>query len=398
MRFFHTLGVYMYGLLLFIAQPFNKKAKKWIQGRENYWSKLPTVSTNNVVWFHCASLGEFDQGIPVMQKIKENDNAVFLVVTFFSPSGMENYHKRNHPADWVGYLPLPTPTNAKRFVQYFKPQKVFFVKYEFWDNFLIETKKAGAKNYCVAANFRANHRFFGSFKHLFAPTLFLFDKIFVQNDTSLQLLESIHYSKGVVSGDTRIDKVLENKEKRIQDELVEQFLDGQKAIVLGSSWPVDENLWVNYVQQHTTQKFIIAPHDISEKHIANICHLFPTAKRYTKNTTQHSNILIVDCIGKLSNMYQYAQLAYIGGGFTGKLHNILEAAVFNIPIVIGPKHSRFPEAQQLINLGVVASVKDKESLENQIACLQENQTVIKEKSAHFFETNKNASQRIYDQI
>lgn len=398
MRLFHTLSVLLYGSFIFLAQPFNPKAKKWWKGRKKYWQQFPVLQSDNVVWFHCASLGEFDQGIPVMQALKAKNPSTFLIVTFFSPSGMEHYHKRQHLADWVGYLPLPTPKNAQRFIQYFQPKKVFFVKYEFWDNFLVSAKKINAETYCISANFRKNHRFFGAFGFLFRPTLFLFDKIFVQNETSLKLLENIGYKNGILAGDTRIDKVLENKQKIQKDEVVSTFLKGEKAIILGSSWTVDEELWKTYIDQNPQQKFIIAPHDISENHIQAITKLFPSAARYTDIKKTKTNILIVDCIGKLSNLYQYALLAYIGGGFTGKLHNILEPAVFQIPIIIGTKHERFPEAQQLINKGVVKTVSNSDKLSEIIEKQMLNQEIIAKNAQTYFDKNKNAAERIVREV
>lgn len=396
MRLFHSLGIYLYGLVVFLAQPFSDKAKKWVKGRRNYWISLPTIPTENVIWFHCASLGEFDQGIPVMQALKEKYPSSYLVVTFFSPSGMEHYHKRNHPADWVGYLPLPTKANAKRFVQHFQPKTVFFVKYEFWEHYLNEAKKQQAKIYCISANFREDHRFFGTFSFLFKAVLFYFDTIFVQNERSKELLEKIGYSHAVVAGDTRIDKVLENKKKIYPDEIVEQFLQGQKAIVLGSSWAVGEKLWKSYIDAHPTQKFIIAPHDISEKHLQFIEQLFPNSFRYTQNKTENSNVLIIDCIGKLSNMYQYASLAYIGGGFTGKLHNILEATVFNIPVLIGPKHTNFPEAQALIDKGVVYTIQTANDCEKIIEAIDFNK--VSEEAEKYFQENKNVAGKVVGKI
>lgn len=396
MRFFHTLGVYFYGLIIFLAQPFSPKAKLWVNGRKNFWRNLPNIHNKEVIWFHCASLGEFDQGIPVMQELKKEKPSAFLIVTFFSPSGMEHYHKRNHPADWVGYLPLPTPNNARKFISHFQPKQVFFVKYEFWVNYLKKAKNISAKTYCISANFRPNQLFFGPFKFIFSSTLFLFDKIFVQNSTSLFLLESISYKQGVIVGDTRIDKVLENKKNIYSDALVEQFLQGNKAIILGSSWSVDEALWQDYILSHPEQKFIIAPHDISQKHISHIQLMFPLAACYSQGEkiNSSSTILIVDCIGKLSNLYQYASLAYIGGGFTGKLHNLLEAAVFHIPVIIGPKYTRFPEAQLLIDKNVVYSVSAAHELVEIIGITQSKTEQITASAIAFFEENKNASKRI----
>lgn len=399
--FIHSIGIRLYQFAFFLAGFFNKKAKEWRRGRKGFWNTLPNVDGKEVVWFHCASLGEFDQGIPVMQAIKQKAD-VFLIVTFFSPSGMNHYQKRNHPADWVGYLPLPTKQNAKRFIDYFRPRKIFFVKYEFWAHYLMAAKQIQSKTYCISANFRENQLFFGRYKLFFAPILFLFDKIFTQNENSIHLLEKIQYKNGVLAGDTRIDKVLENKDKIIKDEITEKFLAQEKAIILGSSWPVGENLWKTYIEQHPKTKFIIAPHDISEKHISSILSLFPTAIRYTKwnehLNNEKINVLIIDCIGKLSNLYQYAKLAYVGGGFTGKLHNILEPSVFSIPVLFGPKHHKFPEAQSLLENGVGFEVTTSEELPLLIKDVLAHQQEIKTNSHNFFQENKNATQRILSEV
>lgn len=397
MRWIHSIGVFFLGIGIFIAQPFHKKARAWRQGRKDYWEHLPKIPSRPVIWFHCASLGEFDQGIPLMKQLKKHDPNSFLVVTFFSPSGMEHYHKRDHPADWVGYLPLPTRKNAKKWMRYFHPEKVFFVKYEFWMNFLFEAKNNQAECYCISASFRSNQLFFGPFKSFFKPVLFLFDTIFVQNESSLQLLSSIGYKNGKLAGDTRIDKVLENRENNYPDEVVLQFLKNEKAIILGSSWPVGEKLWKNFILRHPNQKFILAPHDVSENHIQFLISSFPSAIRYTQFKVDNcENILIVDCIGKLSNLYQYAKIAYIGGGFTGKLHNILEASVFGIPVLIGPKHNKFPEATALIEMGVASIIRTEEDIERRLEALDFSR--IEKNAAIYFKQNKNVAEKIKNEI
>lgn len=398
MFIFHTIGVYLYGLAIYIAQFFNKKASQWVNGRKEFWNNLPEITSKNVVWFHCASLGEFDQGIPVMQALKAQHPDAFLMVTFFSPSGMNHYHKRNHPANWVGYLPLPTPANARKFIRYFQPQSVFFVKYEFWVNYLNEAKKNKANIYCISANFRKNQLFFGVLGRFFNRVLFLFDKIFVQNESSLKLLQQINYPNGILAGDTRIDKVLENKAKCYSDHLVENFLQREKAIILGSSWPIGEEKWLDYIKQFPQQKFIIAPHDISDKHILQLKKQFPKAVLYSDDSSAQnkSNIMIINCIGKLSNLYQYAKLAYIGGGFSGSLHNILEAAVFEIPVLIGPKHQKFPEAQALIDNGVVSVIINSQNIFNAISKIDFEKTQTQ--ASNYFETNKNITSKILKNI
>jgi len=400
MRLFHTLGVHLYGLGISLAQPFVPKARQWKQGRHSFWKNLPAVPNQKVVWFHCASLGEFDQGIPVMQQLKAKDPSIYLIVTFFSPSGMDFYQKRNHPADWVGYLPLPTNNNAKKFIRHFHPQQVFFVKYEFWDNYLAQAKKIGAKIYCISATFRRNQRFFGSFGFLFKKTLQYFDRIFVQNKASLELLENIGISTGFLAGDTRVDKVLENKAKIYPDEVATQFLDGRKVIILGSCWPQGEQIWREFIFDHPEFQYIIAPHNVNAHHIESLLKdFYPQGICYTKfDINKKTNVLIVDCIGKLSNLYQYGDLAYVGGGFTGKLHNILEPSVFGIPIVIGPKHARFPEAEELIQRGVTHVIENPKEVTTIVPKLLEKRAEIAQIASEFFEENKDAARKIVNKI
>ncbi len=397
MNLLYSLGIRIYGGILWVAQFFNPKAKSWILGRKHFWEKLPNVENREIYWFHCASLGEFDQGLPMMNLIKENNPSIYILVTFFSPSGFENYQKRKNSADFVCYLPLDTRSNARHFIQHFKPQKVFFIKYEFWTNYIFEAKKSNAKIYSVSALFRSDHRFFKWYGNQFRETLRKIDFFFVQNQSSLELLDSIGIKQAMLTGDTRFDRVIENKANVQTDSKIEAFIQNQKAFVIGSSWPEDENLLKKLVS-NCGFPVIIAPHDISENHLIQI------EKKFENETIRYSNwtlnstkkILLIDSIGKLANAYSYGQIAFIGGGFSGNLHNILEPAVFGLPVIFGPKHKRFPEAQTFIDAGIGFSVADEESLKMAFKSIVQNQATLKIKTTDLVLASQGATQKIVD--
>lgn len=402
MRVFYTFSIYCYYTIIWLAQFFNPKAKKWIDGRKHQWTTFPQVKEKQVIWFHCASLGEFDQGVPLMRRLKEENPAIFLLVTFFSPSGMEHYHKRNVAIDFACYLPIDTPKNAKKLIQHFHPKAVYFVKYEFWYHFINELKKSDSKLYSICAIFRENHRFFKWYGGFFRQILRKFDHFFVQNEQSINLLHSIGILNCTLVGDMRFDRVIENKKSVVKDPIVEQFLKGKKAFILGSSWSVDEAFLETFIHDNLTKhKFIIAPHDIKEAHLKEIDKRFPLQTvRYERFEQDYSsqNILVIDCIGKLSNIYQYGQLAYIGGGFTGSLHNILEPAVFGLPVLFGPKHKRFPEAQLFIDKGVGFSLSEKTQLETSVDFILTNQNELQQKLEHLIQTQAGAVDKILKEI
>lgn len=397
MRLLYTVGIYLYGALLFVAQFFSPKAKEWIKGRQNFWSQLPPMSAANVIWFHCASLGEFDQGLPLMKTLKLNDPNAFLLVTFFSPSGMNHYHKRNHPADFVCYLPLDTPSNARKFLKHFQPSEAYFVKYEFWANYIFEAKKKQVKLYSVSAIFREKQIYFKPLGAFFRRVLKQIDYFFVQTNTSLELLKSIGITKAIYVGDTRFDRVLENKANVTPDGILEVFTKGKKALVLGSTWPDDERMIAqSALLKNDEFKLIIAPHEIHENHLSSIEQLFEgNCIRYSQFTESSSaSILILDSIGKLANAYSYGKIAYVGGGFSGNLHNILEPAVFALPVIFGPKHSRFPEAETFLNAGVGFSVATPETFDRAFSQIQNNYSELSTKISTLVKESAGASERI----
>ena len=396
----YRLAIKSYGAAIWLAQVFNPKAKSWIAGRKNIWETFPKLNQEEVYWFHCASLGEFDQGLPLMNRLKEENPSIFILVTFFSPSGYEHYHKRKHPADFVCYLPLDTPENARRFIQHFKPTKVFFIKYEFWKNYIAAAKNQGAKIYSVSAIFRDNHRFFGNFKAYFQKVLKQFDFFFVQNQRSVDLLSGIGINNVMLVGDTRFDRVIQNKKNVEADIYIERFLNNKKAFIVGSSWPEDEQLLQNLILDYSKDfPVIIAPHDISEKHLTSIEKLFENKIIRYSELSEHEvfpPILLMNSIGKLANAYSYGNVAYVGGGFSGSLHNILEPAVFGLPVIFGPKHSRFPEGQQFIDEGIGFSVTTDEELMNAWKYIHEHLEILSEKTENYVHQSEGATQKIVE--
>lgn len=396
MKVLYNIGILGLGFTMKVASLFNTKARLWVKGRKKLYSKIPKGINENLIWFHCASLGEFDQGLPLMQKLKEQDPTLFILVTFFSPSGMQHYNKRKHVADFVMYLPLDTPSNAREFFNYFKPQKAFFVKYEFWSNFIFEAKKNGVKLYNVSGIFRPNHRYFKWYGSYFRKTLKAFEWFFVQNKSSFELLKNIGIVNVSISGDSRFDRVIENKKSVTKNEILDAFCQNSNVFIVGSSWPEDEKIIQTFLLKEN-QKTLIAPHNIDENHIQSLLKLFPEAVRFTQTSIKEikdKRILILDTIGQLSNAYSYGSIAYVGGGFSGNLHNILEPAVFGLPVIFGPKHTRFPEAQAFIDYGIGKSVSNAFEFENAFTQVQQKLDELSIKTSKFIEQNQGAAEKI----
>jgi len=364
---------------------FNPKIKLGVKGRANTFDILKNKikKGDQTLWCHCASLGEYEQGLPIFKILRKDYPKHKIVLTFFSPSGFE-IRKNASFADVVVYLPLDTKKNAKRFIQLVKPDLTVFVKYEIWPNYLNEIKKNGLRAILISAVFRKDQSFFKWYGSQTKQALFAFEHIFTQNEDSKNLLKSIGYKNTTVSGDTRFDRVFSQLQIDNTLNFIETFKQDKLCIVIGSSWPEDEAILISYINQCKHDiKFIIAPHNIKDKQIDSLKHSIK------KDTVLFSNkensdlksakVFIVDTIGILSKIYSYADIAYVGGamGKTG-LHNILEPAVFGIPIIIGNNHKKFPEAQAMIDNGNVFSVNDFFSLKNKLDLLIENKNVRKE--------------------
>jgi len=351
-------------------------------------SELPTPNSQ-LIWFHCASLGEFEQGRPLMEKLKLQQPNVKILLTFFSPSGYE-IRKNYTGADYIFYLPMDTASNAKKFIEIVKPQKVFFVKYEFWFNYLSELKNRNIPTYLVSGIFREDHHFFKSTGAWFRKQLSAFTHFFLQDDKSIELLNSIGYTNSTLCGDTRFDRVFEVSKNVKQIDLVKQFVGNNKVLILGSSWREDEKIVQSLKLE--SLKLIIAPHEIDEKHLSSIeAEFIPLLSegllrregagvclRYSlanENNIKEAQVLIIDNIGMLSSLYQYGTIAFIGGGFGKGIHNILEAATFGLPVIFGPNFHKFAEAKELIKLGGAFSVMDVSEYEKTMDLLSDEQVL-----------------------
>jgi 3-deoxy-D-manno-octulosonic-acid transferase len=407
MHALYNFAIRLYGIAIFIFSFFNRKAKSWIEGRKNWRQQIKNLP-QNVIWFHCASLGEFDQGLPVMKEMKLIYPNHFLLVTFFSPSGMEHYHKRNHCVDLAIYLPLDTPQNAIDFLKLTRPKIGVFVKYEFWANYILEAKKQNIKIVSIATILRRNQIYFKAYGSFFRNMLRSIDYFFVQNDATKILLNSIQIENVAVVGDTRFDNVLANKrnfEMKLENSLnkpnvLNDFLKGQKAVIFGSSWQPEESILAESLSFLNNEKVILAPHDVSESNVARLVKKFGNnAIRYTQfeNYNQQS-ILILDTIGHLSAAYYFGKIAFVGGGFSGKLHNILEPAVFGLPVFFGPKHTKFPEAANFIEEGFAFHVESVTEFRERLNFVSENEKAISKKASDFIEKQKGAAERIVNDL
>lgn len=396
MRLFYGFGIRIFYLLMRFAALFHTKAAKWVAGRKRGLEGVFIPKDRKVVWFHCASLGEFDQGLPVMNALKEKDSTIFLVVTFFSSSGMEFYDKRKHAVDLALYLPLDTKSNATAFVATIQPSLVFFVKYEFWYNHLKAAKRYGAKIYGVSSLFRTTHRFFKWYGGFFRKALRLFDHFYVQDEQSQRLLNSIGIIQVTVTGDTRYDRMIAVTQSNEEAPKIKAFVGDKPTLILGSIWPVDlEKIAPALLRLSASWKIIIAPHSITEENIQLISDLF--AGRITRYTTEEATsapVFVLDTIGQLTAAYQYAQIAYVGGGFTGKLHNILEPGAFGVPVIFGPNFTRFPEAQLFLDRKAAISIDDAESFENAVNYFQQNQLLATTNLAALFAENAGAADKV----
>lgn len=398
----------MASLLLKLVAYFSPKIRLFIDGRKTVFATLESKISpeDKTIWFHAASLGEFEQGLPVMEQLKLHYPEHKIVVTFFSPSGYE-VRKNNTVADVTVYLPLDTLSNATMFLRLVHPEIVFFIKYEFWPNYLKELKSAGIKTYLISGIFRNNQTFFKWYGGFYRKALTAFTYFFVQNESSKILLQKLGYSNVQLTGDTRFDRVAAILERDNTLDFIAEFKNNFVTIVIGSSWPKDETLLVDYINQCNFKiKFIIAPHNINAEQIQelkNSIHkntvLF--SEKEGKNLADYQ-VLIVDTIGILTKIYHYADIAYVGGGFGHPgVHNILEPATFGIPIVLGPNYSHFAEVISLVYLKGCLSIKNKKELEDAFYELLFNEIIRHEKGnicRTFVQINKGATKRILNQI
>ena len=369
MRFLYNTFIYLYIGILHLISPFNKKIKTMLKGEKECFDKLKSINQNDkIAWFHCASLGEFEQGRPLLEEVKKHFPNHKILLSFYSPSGYEA--KKDYSlADYIVYLPNDTRKNAKKFVSIVNPDLIFFIKYEFWYNYILELK--GRRLFQVSLILRENQYFFTWYGKWFAKQLKNFEHFFVQNQQTATLLNKIGYKNITISGDTRFDRVMTiaNNAKSFPD--IEKFCQGDKKIILaGSSWLADEKI-IEKAIKNLDIKLIIAPHIVEQSHINEIQELFPQTILYSElaENKKESNILIINCIGILSNLYQYCDIAYIGGGFGVGIHNTLEAATFGKPICFGTNYQKFQEAIDLINLKAAYSISNEEELKEILSSL-----------------------------
>lgn len=368
MYWLYNISMLIYGLLVRLASLFNAKAKLFIKGRKGIFKHISAKfnGDEHPIWFHFASLGEFEQGRPVLESIKASKPNEKIIVTFFSPSGYE-IRKNYALADGIFYLPLDTISNANRFVNLLNPKMAIFTKYEFWPNYFKALANKNIPLYIISGIFRPNQTFFKGYGGFYRNVLKCVRHFFVQNEESATLLKSIGINHVDISGDTRFDRVYENAQIPKKLPLIEKFCGDVKVLIAGSTWPEDEKLLVDLAAKNPDWKLIIAPHEIHESHISTITDLFPNSLRLSKlasdtNTETNVQILIIDNIGMLSSLYQYGKIAYIGGGFGVGIHNTLEAAAFGLPVIFGPNYDKFQEAKDLIEIGAAKSISNADEL------------------------------------
>lgn len=380
-----------------IASLFNEKVRKmWRGEREAFKILKQKVDPNaKYIWFHAASLGEFEQGRPLMERIRKDYPQYKILLTFYSPSGYE-VRKNYEGADIICYMPVDTRLNAIRFLRLVRPVMAFFIKYEFWSNFLHILKHRNIPTYSVSSIFREDQVFFKWYGRSYAGVLKCFTRFFVQNEESKRLLEGIGITAVDVVGDTRFDRVLQIKEAAKQLPICEAFRTGVassqsadvphhdfKVFVAGSSWPPDENIFIPFFNEHKDWRLLIAPHVIAEEHLKLILSLIKDKKvvRYTQTTPEEAadaDVLIIDCFGLLSSMYNYGDVAYIGGGFGVGIHNTLEAAVWNMPVIFGPNNKKFQEAQGLLKSGGGFEINTYEDFSGLMSSLMNDETFLKQ--------------------
>jgi len=376
----YNIGIFLYSLIIRSVSPFNQKAKLWIEGRKYVFENLEkwrAANSGRVVWFHAASLGEFEQGRPVIEEMKNRDPQLKIVLSFFSPSGYEI--RKNYPgADLILYLPSDSRSNAKKWVGILKPDMAVFIKYEFWANYFFQLKENLVPLIVISAIFRADQRFFGNQKAFWKKVLDCVDHFFVQNQTSFDLLKGAGNYAVTLAGDTRFDRVIDISKQRKEIPSVQGFIAGRKCLIGGSTYSFEEKIIQDVLKSNTEWCAVVAPHEIEESRIQRVCELYGTdCIRFSelgKLSSEGKRILIIDNIGMLSSLYVYATIAIIGGGFGKGIHNTLEAAVYAIPVVFGPKYEKFDEAVLLVESGGALALNSEEMMVKELNQLMKSET------------------------
>ncbi len=402
-RFFYNLAIILYGFGITLASLFNEKARLWRNGRKGQWAGIGSdfLHEDHIVWFHCASLGEFEQGRSVIEEYKKRNPDCSLIVTFFSPSGYEVRKNYEH-AEKVFYLPLDTQKNVRKFLDLVRPKLVVFVKYEFWYNYLHEIQLKHIPVFLISANFREDQWFFKFYGKAFMKMLSYFTHLFVQNEKSALILKKHGILNCTVSGDTRFDRVDQIQRQSKTLKIIEEFKNSQTLIVAGSTWREDEEILIKYInEQKSGLKWILAPHEIDEAHIKFILNrlkrpgiLYSECKH---TEIKEFDILVIDNIGLLSSLYGYGEIAYVGGGFGAGIHNILEPASYGIPIIFGPAYQKFQEAVDLVELGGGMNIKSYEDFVNRLTALLNSSEILintGKVAGDYVQSNKGATQAI----
>jgi len=406
MRLLYNIGIRIYWIVAGIISIWNRKAKLWLTGRKGWYDRLQGALGHGekVIWFHCASLGEFEQGRPVIEAIRERYPGRKILLTFFSPSGYEK-RKDYAGADYVMYLPLDTGQNAKKMLGLLNLEMVFFIKYEFWFHFLSQLKQLDIPVYLASGNFRTGQLFFRWYGKWYRRFLGFFTHIFVQNEHSKGLLAGIGLFHVDVAGDTRFDRVHELVNSPFSHPVLDRMLQDAWVIIAGSTWDKDERLLAHAFRELPDNLFwIIAPHELSDGHIRNLQERFPGSELYTRlenEVPEGTRVILVDTIGKLSYLYRYGSLAYIGGGFGKGIHNILEAATYGLPVIFGPEYKKFMEAVELTSLGGAFPIGNETELLFTIRQQLENPKLLKTASgiaANFVSKRVGATSAILEKV
>jgi len=406
----YDIVIAFYAFVVRIASLFNNKAKKMLAGQGKTFSVLEKSIDPQAryIWFHAASLGEFEQGRPLIEKIKEENLEYKILLTFFSPSGYE-INKNYSGADIVCYLPFDFRTNAHKFLDLAKPEIAVFIKYEFWMNYLNQLKNRNIPTYIISAIFRPTQIFFRWYGYRYRDVLNDFSWFFVQDENSLKLLKRFNLHNITISGDTRFDRVYQISKQGKELPFVEKFSnqkeEKQFVLIAGSTWDKDEEILIPYFNQHPEIKLIIAPHETEKSRILELQNRLKRPSmlysRANEKEMEKAGCLIIDCIGLLSSIYRYGAIAYIGGGFGAGIHNILEAAVYGIPVVFGPNYDKFKEAKELITIGGAFSISDEADFSTQMdnwLIAPENIQSAGEQAKNYVFDNLGATQKIYEKI
>lgn len=407
MRYLYNISIYLYLIFIYLASFFNKKAKQWIEGRKICKLKWEDIRSNKepIAWFHSASLGEFEQGRPVIELFKQNFPNYKVLVTFFSPSGY-NIRKNYNVADWVIYLPIDTPKQSSKFIELVNPSIVFFIKYEFWFNYLNKLYQRKIPFYLISGIFRPNHIFFKFYGKWFLKHLNYFSHIFVQNKDSENILKHYKIYNVSVSGDTRFDRVSKIASEQKNIPIIEKFIKNEILLVAGSTWEEDENIIISLMKENRENlKYIIAPHEVKTINIKRLKKSIPLKaiefSKANETNIEEYDCLIIDSIGLLSKLYYYASICYVGGGFGKGIHNILEAAVYGNPVIFGKSYKKFAEAIELIDYGGAQSIKNSKEFVEAINKLTTNDILYNDfcsKSYKYVQNNTGATLKIINYL